>query len=299
MVRVYSSLAELAISESDFGLGMGVFDGVHLGHQAVINAARGVKVGVLTFEPHPVQVLAPDRAPRRILTSLAHKRRLLEAIGVDFMVVVEFTREFAKREAMDFGRELLGCGADRLSAGEDWSFGKARSGNMVQLAEWGEEMGVDVIAVGAVSLEGDRISSTRIRECLKNDDLHGTARLLGRPYSVFGEVVMGRQLGRTIGVATANVAVSEELLPGNGVYRVEGNGIPGVANIGTRPTVDDSEERTLEVHLFSNEVSDSYGWWLEVGFLSKIRDEKKFESLEALKAQIQADIAHVRNELGE
>lgn len=296
-MRVYSSLAELAESESDFGLAMGVFDGVHLGHQAVINAARGGKVGVLTFEPHPVQVLAPDRAPRRTLTSPEHKKRLLAAIGVDFMVVIEFTLEFAKRDALDFGRELLSCGATRLSAGEDWSFGKDRSGNMLQLAEWGREAGVQVIAVGAVNLEGGRISSTRIRECLKNDDLQVAARLMGRPYSVLGEVVMGKQLGRTIGVPTANVAVSEELLPPNGVYRVEGNGIPGVANIGTRPTVEDSEKRSLEVHLFSNEISESYGWWLEVGFLSKIRDEEKFESLEALKAQIQADIAHVRNEL--
>ena len=215
-MRVYSSLAELAElaeSESDFGLAMGVFDGVHLGHQAVINAARGGKVGVLTFEPHPVQVLAPDRAPRRTLTSPEHKKRLLAAIGVDFMVVIEFTLEFAKRDALDFGRELLSCGATRLSAGEDWSFGKDRSGNMLQLAEWGREAGVQVIAVGAVNLEGGRISSTRIRECLKNDDLQVAARLMGRPYSVLGEVVMGKQLGRTIGVPTANVAVSEELLP--------------------------------------------------------------------------------------
>ncbi|YCM44450.1 riboflavin biosynthesis protein RibF [Verrucomicrobiaceae bacterium 227] len=297
-MHIYSSLAELAESESGFGLALGVFDGVHLGHQAVIEAARGFgKVGVLTFDPHPVQVLAPGRAPRRILANLEHKKRILDAMGLDFMVVMEFTKEFAGREARDFGQELLACGAVRLSAGEDWSFGKARSGNMTLLAEWGRDAGVEVAAVKAVSLEGGRISSTRIRACLQNDDLGGASRLLGRPYSVFGEVVKGRQLGRTIGVPTANVAVSEEQLPPNGVYRIEGNGIAGVANIGTRPTVDDSGRRSLEVHLFSDEVPDSYGWWLEVGFLAKIRDERKFASIEELKAQIFEDIAHAKGEL--
>ncbi|MEJ6581222.1 MAG: riboflavin biosynthesis protein RibF [Akkermansiaceae bacterium] len=296
-MRIYSSLAELAESESNFGLALGVFDGVHLGHQAVINAARGCgKVGVLTFDPHPVQVLAPDRAPRRILANLEHKKRILQGVGVDFMVVIDFTPEFAKRDAINFGNELLECGVVRLSAGEDWSFGKARSGNMARLAEWGKEAGIEIIAVEAVVLDGRRISSTQIRECLRNDDLEEAARLLGRPYSVFGEVVMGQQLGRTIGVPTANVAVSNEQLPPNGVYRIEGNGIPGVANIGTRPTVDDSGHRSLEVHLFSDEISDSYGWSLEVGFLGKIRDEKKFTSLAELKAQIHEDIAHAKDE---
>jgi len=297
-VRIYSSLTELSESESGFGLALGVFDGVHLGHQAVIEAARGCgRVGVLTFDPHPVQVLAPGRAPRRILANLEHKKRILGGMGVDFMVVIEFTPEFAKRDAIDFGQELLGCGAVRLSAGEDWNYGKARSGNMVRLAEWGKEAGVEVIAVEAVTLDGGRISSTRIRECLKNDDLEGAARLLGRPYSIFGEVVRGKQLGRTIEVPTANIAVDGEQLPPNGVYRIKGNGILGVANIGTRPTVDDSGCRSLEVHLFSDEVPDSYGWWLEVGFLSKIREEKKFASLDELKAQIRVDIAHVQDEL--
>jgi len=297
-VRIYSSLTELSESESDFGLALGVFDGVHLGHQAVIDSARGCgSVGVLTFDPHPVQVLAPGRAPRRILANLEHKKRILEGMGVDFMVVIEFTLEFAKRDAIDFGRELLGCGVVRLSAGEDWSFGKGRSGNMTRLAEWGKAAGIEVIAVEAVEMGGGRISSTRIRECLKNDDLEGAARLLGRPYSVFGEVVAGKQLGRTMGVPTANVVVDGEQLPPDGVYRVEGNGIPGVANVGTRPTVDDSGRRSLEVHLFSDEVADSYGWWLEVGFLAKIREEKKFGSLDELKAQIHEDIAHARNEL--
>lgn len=297
---VYFSLAELARSESGFGLALGVFDGVHLGHQVVIQAARGGdptrKIGVLTFDPHPVQVLAPERAPRRILANIEHKRRILEAHGVDFLVVIPFTREFANRDAVDFSNELLRSGARSLSAGEDWSFGKARVGNMTFLAERGKAAGVEVIAVAAVELHGRRISSTLIRHCLQTNDLVGAAAMLGRPYSVFGEVVKGQQLGRTIGVPTANVDVHGEQLPTNGVYRVTGNGTPGVANIGTRPTVDDSGRRSLEVHLLSEKIPHSYGWDLEVSFLAKIRNEKKFASLDELKSQIELDIASARRE---
>jgi len=142
-VRQYGSLEELAVNESDFGLALGVFDGVHLGHQAVIDAARGEeRLGVLTFEPHPVQVLAPDRAPRRILASLDHKGLILEDLGVDFMVVMEFSREFAGREAEMFAEGLAGTGVRRLAAGDDWVFGKGRRGNMRRLGEWCSEVKV-------------------------------------------------------------------------------------------------------------------------------------------------------------
>lgn len=290
-VKVFHKLDELSETGESFGLALGVFDGVHLGHQAVLDAARGFqKLGVLTFEPHPVQVLAPDRAPRRILANLEHKKRILESLGVDFVVVVNFTREFAARSADEFAAQLFASGVKCLAAGEDWSFGKGRAGNMTRLAEWGGEAGVEVSAVGAVKLDGERISSTRIRQCLRDENLEGAAAMLGRAYSVFGEVVKGRQLGRTIGFPTANVAVSEEQLPPNGVYVVEGNGVRGVANIGTRPTVDESMRRSLEVHLFSDEVPMEYGWDLEVGFIEKIRNEQKFPSIDELKAQIAKDV---------
>jgi riboflavin kinase/FMN adenylyltransferase len=290
-VQVFENLNELSETDESFGLALGVFDGVHLGHQAVLTAARGFeKLGVLTFEPHPVQVLAPDRAPRRILANLEHKKRILQSLGVDFVVIVNFTREFAAREAGGFAEQLFASGVKRLAAGEDWSFGKERVGNMTRLAEWGGEAGVEISAVGAVKLDGERISSTRIRQCLRDENLEGAAAMLGRPYSVFGEVVKGRQLGRTLGFPTANVTVSEEQLPPNGVYVVEGNGMKGVANIGTRPTVDDSMRRSLEVHLFSDEVPMEYGWDLEVGFLEKIRDELKFSTVEELKVQIGKDV---------
>lgn len=295
-MQVFHSLKELSDAELTFGLALGVFDGMHLGHQAVLDAARGAgSLGVLTFEPHPVQVLAPDHAPRRILANLEHKKRILETLGVEFMVVINFTHEFASMDASDFADELLACGAKKLSAGEDWSFGRERAGNMNKLAGWGRAAGVEVSAIGAVKLDGERISSTRIRQCLRDDNLEGAAAMLGRPYSVFGNVLQGRQLGRSIGFPTANVAVSEEQLPPNGVYVVEGNGIRGVANIGIRPTVDDSGRRLLEVHLFSEQIPMDYGWSLEVAFLEKIRNEVKFESIEDLKEQISRDVKAAKN----
>ncbi|MCX8237230.1 MAG: riboflavin biosynthesis protein RibF [Akkermansiaceae bacterium] len=291
VVQVFHKLKELSDSGLSFGLALGIFDGVHLGHQAVLDAARGFKkLGVLTFEPHPVQVLAPDRAPRRILANLEHKKRILASLGVDFVVVVNFTREFAGKDAREFASELFATSVKRLSAGEDWSFGRCREGNMNRLAEWGSGVGVEVSAVRAVKLDGERISSTRIRQCLRDENLAGAVAMLGRPYSVFGEVIKGRQLGRTIGFPTANVAVLEEQVPPNGVYLIEGNGIRGVANIGTRPTVDESARRSLEVHLFSENIPMEYGWELEVSFLKKIREEVKFGSVDELKAQISRDV---------
>lgn len=295
-MQIFHQLRDLTSGDLDFGLALGVFDGVHLGHQAVIDAARGRgRVGVLTFDPHPVQVLAPERAPRRILSNLKHKGRILGSLGVDFMVVMNFTPEFAAQEARQFADELFATGVRKLSAGEDWTFGRGREGTIDRLHEWGSGLGVEVSSVGAVTLGGSRISSTRIRHCLQNQDLDGAAAMLGRPYSVFGEVVQGRQLGRTIGFPTANVAVAGEQLPPNGVYLVEGNGIRGVANAGVRPTVDHSVTRSLEVHLFSKEISMEYGWELEVAFLKKIRDEKKFDSLDELKQQIARDVSEAES----
>jgi riboflavin kinase/FMN adenylyltransferase len=274
---------------------LGVFDGIHLGHQAVIEAARGAgALGVLTFDPHPVEVLAPNHAPRRVLSSLDQKERILSGLGVDFLVIIKFSPEFAAREARKFADDLFATGVKKLSAGDDWSFGRGREGNMQRLREWGNESGVDVLEISAILQDGLRISSTRIRKCLQEEDLDSVATMLGRHYSVLGKVIRGRQLGRTIGFPTANVVVADEVLPPNGVYVVEGNGIPGVANIGTRPTVDDGRGRSLEVHLFSDDLPMDYGWELEVGFLRKIRDEKKFQSLEELRKQIEFDVQNAQ-----
>lgn len=294
-MQVLYGLKELSEFDRSFGLALGVFDGVHLGHQAVIEAARGAgALGVLTFDPHPVQVLAPNHAPCRILSSLEQKERVLSGLGVDFLVIIEFSPEFAAREARKFANDLFATGVKKLSAGDDWSFGRGREGNMQRLSEWGSESGVEVLEVSAILQDGLRISSTRIRKCLQEEDLDSVAKMLGRYYSVVGKVVRGRQLGRTIGYPTANVVVADEVLPPNGVYVVEGNGIPGVANIGTRPTVDDSRGRSLEVHLFTDDLPMDYDWELEVGFLRKIRDEQKFESLEELRRQIECDVQNAQ-----
>ena len=294
-MQVLYGLKELSEFGRSFGLALGVFDGVHLGHQAVIEAARGAgALGVLTFDPHPVQVLAPNHAPRRILSSLEQKKRVLSGLGVDFLVFIEFSPEFAAREAHKFADDLFATGVKKLSAGDDWSFGRGREGNMQRLREWGSESRVEVLEVSAILQDGLRISSTRIRKCLQEEDLDSVAKMLGRYYSVVGKVVRGRQLGRTIGFPTANVVVADEVLPPNGVYVVEGNGIPGVANIGTRPTVDYSRGRSLEVHLFTDDLPMDYDWELEVGFLRKIRDEQKFESLEELRRQIECDVQNAQ-----
>jgi riboflavin kinase/FMN adenylyltransferase len=294
-VQVLHGLKELSEFDRSFGLALGVFDGIHLGHQAVIEAARGAgALGVLTFDPHPVEVLAPNHAPRRVLSSLDQKERILSGLGVDFLVIIKFSPEFAAREARKFADDLFATGVKKLSAGDDWSFGRGREGNMQRLREWGNESGVDVLEISAILQDGLRISSTRIRKCLQEEDLDSVATMPGRHYSVLGKVIRGRQLGRTIGFPTANVVVADEVLPPNGVYVVEGNGIPGVANIGTRPTVDDGRGRSLEVHLFSDDLPMDYGWELEVGFLRKIRDEKKFQSLEELRKQIEFDVQNAQ-----
>jgi len=243
-----------------------------------------------------VQVLAPERAPRRIIASFDLQKKILTELAVDFLVVLPFTREFAARESREFARQLFATGVKKMAAGEDWSFGKSRAGNMARLAEWGSEAGVEIVAVEAVKQAGERISSTRIRHSLESGDLASAAQMLGRPYAVLGKVRKGKQLGRTIGFPTANVAVAKEQLPPNGVYIIEGNGIRGVANIGTKPTVDDGMERSLEVHLFSDELPMEYDWDLEVVFLKKIRDEKKFRGIEELKKQIAQDVRLAQRE---
>ncbi|MGC6427001.1 MAG: bifunctional riboflavin kinase/FAD synthetase [Akkermansiaceae bacterium] len=295
----YQGLQKMTAGESGkaFGLALGVFDGYHLGHQAVIDAARGEgRTGVLTFDPHPVEVLAPRKAPRKIMGSLAHQEMVLADFGVDFLVVVEFTREFANVSGREFAEDLVATGVRRLAAGHDWSFGKGRSGNVDLLKDWVPE--VQVTKVEAVLADGERISSSAIRSALTEGDLERVAALLGRDYSVLGEVKQGKQLGRQLGFPTANVEVADELLPSNGVYAISGRWqeewIAGVANVGTRPTVDDSMKRSLEVHLFSDEVPDRYGWFLEVAFHRKIREEKKFASIEELKAQMAQDLLEAK-----
>ncbi|MBK1832820.1 bifunctional riboflavin kinase/FAD synthetase [Roseibacillus ishigakijimensis] len=301
-------LEDLPSVEEPLALALGVFDGIHLGHQEVMARAKtqagaaGGLAGVVTFEPHPVQVLAPERAPRRLLASLAHKERLLAELGLDLMVVVAFDEEFAAREAEDFLAQLAQAPRLRaLAMGQDWRFGKERRGNVALLEKFGQEQGVAIEAVPAVMKAGERISSTRIRQALRDGNLAAAEEMLGRQYSILGTVSQGRQLGRTLGFPTANVVPQGEQLPPDGVWvvqtRTDGEAWRGgVANLGHRPTLEAEEERVLEVHLLDWQ-GDLYDQELEVRFLRQLRPEQKFTGLDALQKQIARDVAKARDYL--
>ncbi|MCW1887383.1 bifunctional riboflavin kinase/FAD synthetase [Luteolibacter flavescens] len=298
-MRRFSSIAEMKELAGPVHLALGVFDGVHLGHQEVIGqalAARGRDggtCGVLTFDPYPIRVLFPEKAPRRLLASLDHKAEILSRMDVDFLLALPFDLARAEEEAEDFIRELVSAGVKTVAVGEDWRFGKGRKGDVAMLSGLSGELGFRLEALPPVMMDGDRISSTRIRQAVQDGNLEAAARMLGRPYTVEGRVVEGRKLGRTIGFPTANVERGEEQFPPDGVWAVrarEGERrFDGVANLGLRPTVD-GEARTLEVHLFDHN-GDLYGRTLEVEFVKHLRGERKFESLEALKEQIGRDAA--------
>jgi len=311
-----NDIAELGRLRGPLHLAIGVFDGVHLGHQAVIEAARrtpgeaaaeraGLPVAV-TFDPHPVEVLAPGSAPR-LLTSTAHKLRLLERVAkVRCACVVTFDEAFSRLTGEAFVEQFVEAsrradGVASVSVGEDWLFGARRSGDVALLRRLGEKHGFEVNAVPTVAAEGMRVSSTRIREAVGAGDFEIARALLGRSYTVYGTVIEGRRLGRTIGFPTANFTVHREQLPPTGVYAVRatgaGDGWDGVANLGYRPTVEDGEtRRLLEVHLFGLD-HEIYGEDLEVEFVRFLRPEQKFDGIEALKAQIAADAAAAREAL--
>ncbi|MCS5540573.1 MAG: riboflavin biosynthesis protein RibF [Roseibacillus sp.] len=300
-----STIAELEEVQRPLHLAMGVFDGVHLGHQAVIGTAvegargSGGVAGVLTLEPHPIQILAPGQAPRRILVSLEHKERLLASLGVTVLLVLRFDETMARQSAEEFGEHLFSVAALRqMVAGEDWKFGRERRGTIDLLRRLGEPHGVEVTAVPAVMLKGERVSSTRLRRALRDGNLQAASEMLGRSYTVMGTVVRGEQLGRKLGAPTANIMLGDEQLPPDGVYVVTatiGEGKEthrGVANLGMRPTVN-GERRLLEVHLLDFE-GDLYEAGVEVCFGLRLRSEKKFKDQEELREQIRRDLKEAR-----
>lgn len=305
-MQIIHDISDLRSLSGPLHLALGVFDGVHVGHQAVIqNAVESAKtsgglVGVVTFEPHPVRVLAPDRAPRRILASIEHKANLLGEMGVDFICVQEFTLDFAAREAREFIDELVNYsdGLKSIAVGEDWIFGKARGGNVTKLTEWGAEMDFQVTAASPVMVDGERVSSTRVRQAVRDGNLRAISEMMGRPYDVVGTVVEGRKLARQLGFPTANVVVHNEQLPPDGVWalevRYDGVLYQGIGNLGRRPTVEhEGARRLLEIHLFDFD-RDVYGEQLEAEFVSYIREEKKFDSVDELKLQIESDVQQVK-----
>jgi riboflavin kinase/FMN adenylyltransferase len=285
---------------------IGNFDGIHLGHQAMLArlTARAASVGalpaVLTFEPHPREIFTPDSAPTR-LTSLREKLEILRALGVAHVHVCRFSKPFAALSPEEFVQRILvrGLNARYVLVGDDFRFGARRAGDFALLQQLGQEHGFEAEALHTVEAAGQRASSTAVREALAAGDMAMAAQLLGRPYSISGRVVGGDQLGRKIGYPTANIQLKHNKPPVKGIFavRVQGlaNGVdwPGVASLGTRPTVHANGRQTLEVHLF-NFNQDIYRRHLRVEFLHKLRDEAKFPDLDTLIAQIDLDAQQAR-----
>ncbi len=289
-------------------LTIGNFDGVHRGHQALLRGLnaegrkRGLPVVVMMFEPQPLELFAGDKAPAR-LTRLREKLRYLAECGVDYVLCVRFDRRFAALTAQNFVSDLLvdRLGVRFLAVGDDFRFGAGRQGDFLLLQKAGLEYGFDVTSTQTFCEGGVRISSTAVRQALAEDDLPLAESLLGHPFSISGRVVHGDALGRTIGFPTANVPLRRQVSPVKGVYAVEVMGLgdkplPGVANIGTRPTVKGVRQQ-LEVHLL-DVVMDLYGRHIEVVLRKKIRSEKRFASLDELKAQIAKDELTARELFG-
>lgn len=304
-MRVIRGLHNLRSEHGGSVATIGNFDGVHLGHQAVFRALHtegrrlGVPATVITFEPQPLEFFAPERAPSR-LTRLREKLGAMRDTGVERVLILEFGRRLAEMSADAFIDTLL---VERLAiahlyVGDDFRFGKGRQGDVGLLRAAGERHGFTVDSMETLAIEGARVSSTRIRDALSRGDLVDAARCLGRTYAICGRVAHGDKRGRTIGFPTLNIDLHRRVSPLRGVFAVRVAGVddvvlPGVANIGTRPTVTGDTRYLLEVHLFDFD-RDIYGAHLTVEFISRIRDEKKFESFEALKAQIQRDAEAAR-----
>ena len=305
-------MAELASVPGPVFASIGVFDGVHLGHQALIAraqadaAAVGGSAIVITFDPHPARVLRPDRAPR-LLTSTRHKAALIERLGVSHLLIIPFTPEFAAQEPEAFVSDLKqACQPlSEICVGHAWCFGKQRRGNLAMLKTMGDQFGFHEVGIPAVEVDGEIVSSTRIRAAVESGALAKASRLLGRDFSILGTVQHGDHFGRTLGFATANLSAHNEQFPPNGVYAVQAvvegvSGAPlmnGVVNIGVRPTLKEAGgERLLELHLFDFN-DDLYGRDVEVFFRGYLRPEQKFPSVEALKEQIGLDVARAREVL--
>jgi len=279
----------------------GFFDGVHLGHRLVIEqltkaaAVRGDESMVVTFWPHPRNVLQKEARSLRLLTSLAEKREMLLSLGVDRVEVMPFTKEFSAMTTEEYLRMLMAdCGAKVLLVGYDNRMG-SDADDADKVARTAETLGLEVIRTDMVpAQQGYAVSSTKIREKLEAGDVQAAADMLGYEYSLHGVVVAGNRLGRTIGFPTANMQMYEplKLVPGNGVYFVKvetvGRKLSGMCNIGCRPTVGQGNARTIETNIFGFD-EDIYGLDVKVTFVRKIRDEVKFESLDALRRQLEQD----------
>ena len=304
-MKMLHSVVELSLLKGPIVLAAGTFDGVHLGHQALISRAMreatacGGTAVVMTFDRHPAALLRPENAPK-LLTRNDAKIALLEGMGVQALLMLPFTGELASVTARDFIASLVSSASplQALCVGREWFFGKGGEGNVALLRELGEEHNFIVIQIDPVLAEGSPISSTRIRASIASGNLREGATCLGRPFLLSGTVVSGAGLGSKIGFPTANLEVSGMLLPPYGVYAVKvlcgSDLLNGVCNIGLRPTVDASANApVVEVHLF-DVSSDLVGENLALEFVKFLRPEQKFNGLEELKAQIARDCKSAR-----
>ena len=299
-MNVFTNMNGLASLPGPVVFAAGVFDGMHLGHQAVLRSAldsarsAGGTAVALTFDPHPSKILRPENASR-LLTSTRHKLHLIGELGIPDVLVIPFDETFAAVEAEDFLRRLCSSSRNlvRICVGKGWRFGHARRGDAEMLRRLGPELGFETTEVEPVAIGGTMVSSTLIRQAVESGDLEAARRFLGREYSVLGTVIRGDGLGKTLGFPTANLAAHNEQFPPDGVYAVRvlagSQAVPGVANIGTRPTTKTNGEKLLEVHLIGFS-GDLYGRDIETEFLRFLRPEKKFADLDALRAQIALDV---------
>ena len=304
-MELLRSIPELARLRGPLFLAIGVFDGVHRGHQAVISTsadharvANGTPV-VVTFDPHPEKVLRPEKAPH-LLSATKHKIALIRALGVEHLLIITFDKQFAATEPEDFVAQLVNHSKPlrEICVGHEWSFGKNRRGNLDLLKGLGAKSSFDVVGIPPVKINGAVVSSTAIRQAVEKGDLAKAAEMLGREYTILGTVTHGDNLGKKIGFPTANLSAHSEQFPPNGVYAakawVDGELYRGVINLGVRPTVSGGKaERVLEIYLFDFN-RDIYGHDVEVHFLKFLRPEKKFENLDALVQQTHQDVQQAR-----
>ena len=298
---ILRSISELSRLPGPLFLAIGVFDGVHRGHQKVIltsaehaGAANGTPVAV-TFDPHPEKILRPQSAPH-LLTATPHKITLIRDLGVGHLLIITFDKQFAATEPEDFVQRLVKHSNPlrEICVGHEWSFGKNRRGNLELLKTLGTQFDFNVVGIPPVTVNGEIVSSTTIRQAVEAGDLKKAAEMLGREYTILGTVVRGDDLGKKIGFPTANLSAHNEQFPPNGVYfaeaKLDGGRYPGVVNLGYRPTVSSGKtERVLEIHLLDFD-RDIYGKDLEVRFIRYLRPERKFENVDALVRQIERDV---------
>lgn len=309
-VRVIHGWTHLPAEDRGAAVAMGTFDGVHRGHQKVIALAAeaakkiGAPLGVITFDPHPRTYFNPDQPPFRLMKP-DQQARALEALGVDILYVLPWDPSLANMTDREFATRVLheGLEARHVALGFDNSFGKGRTGTPQTMRQYGAELGFGVsVAEEVTDKDGEKFSSTTVREALRQGRPDEAARILGRPFAIEGEVVRGRQLGRKLGFPTANVALDDYVAPRFGVYATytrlpDGRRLPGVANIGVNPTVEGVTAPLLEVWLFDFD-EDIYDQVIETELIAFLRPEAKFASLEEMTVQVMNDAAEARALLG-